>query len=101
MNREVTVSLPDGDALPELARSAVKGVLSNLSRPSYRAGLGSSLLFTVFLAKNHVRPTIAIPLAVMLGATVEKLYEMAEDVHETALAQRTYLERLTGEAGDL
>jgi hypothetical protein len=89
----LVVRLPQrDDFLPEMAQKVTKAAVAVFSKPSARAGLGASMLFGLVLVRAGLRPFPAALLGVAFGTTVERLYQMAEDVHETAIAQREYLE---------
>ena len=89
----ITLRLPKGnDVLPDLAGSVVRSIIEDFRKPSARAGFCVATLVTVMLARAGARPFSAIPIAIMAGLTAERLYQMAEDVHDTAIAQREYLE---------
>lgn len=89
------------DVLPDLARAMARQLAEDLRTPSGRAGFGTTMVTTLLLARMRMPALAAISLGVMAGLTAEKLYVMFEDVHDTALAQRAYLERLTDEAGEV
>jgi hypothetical protein len=72
-----------GDRLGDLAHGMLDQVLGDFRRPAYRAGFATSLLASVFLARLGVRALVGIPVAVMIGVSVERLYEMAEEIHES------------------
>jgi hypothetical protein len=85
-------SLDPGERVGELASGVVRSIVKDLRDPASRAGLCTSLLVTAMLARSGARAIVAIPIGVMAGLTAERLYQMAEDVHDTAIAQREYLE---------
>lgn len=92
------VRLP-GDVLPDLAAKVMRGMVADFKRPEYRAGFGAGLIVTLLLERQGMRALPAIFLGALTAVSVERLYVMAEDIHETALAQRAYLERQSGAAG--
>ena len=85
------VERPDMSAVADIARDAVAMFVDDFRRPSFRAGFGAALLTTAMLARAGARPGLAVFVSLMVGAAVEKLYAMTEDIHETSLAQRDYL----------
>lgn len=87
----------DADA-GELAHLVVDKIVADFRRPAYRAGFGAALLTTAIFARMGARPGVVIFTALMVGAAVERLYGMAEDIHETSLAQRDYLRALADKA---
>lgn len=72
---------PDMMAAADVLQQAMTDVLGQFRRPSFRAGFGASLLSTALLARAGARPGIAIFTSLMIGAAVEHLYGMAEDIH--------------------
>lgn len=76
---------PDMSAMADIAQEAVISLVDSFRRPSFRAGFGASLLTTALLARAGLRPGLAIFTSLMVGAAVEKLYGMVEDVHAASL----------------
>ena len=68
-------------AAADVAADAVMILLDDFKRPSFRAGFGATLLSTAIFARMGARPSLAIFTSLMIGAAVERLYGMAEDIH--------------------
>lgn len=81
------------ERIGEIASAAVRSLVRDLQNPAARAGACASLLTAALLARSGARAIVAVPIALMMGLTVEKLYEMAEDIHEVSLAQQEYLRK--------
>jgi hypothetical protein len=82
----------------ELAHTAADGIIDAFRRPEFRAGLAVALVTTAFLARGRMRPGPAIAIAMLAGNAAERLYGMAGDIHETAVAQREHLAVLSARA---
>lgn len=67
--------------LRDVAHGALDDLAESFSRPSFRAGLAVSMLSTAMLARAGARASVAIPVSLMIGWSVERLYEMLEDIH--------------------
>lgn len=86
---EFTVSTRPVLALAADTLGEVLGEMTlELRRPSFRAGAAAALIATAMMARAGVRPGATILISLMLGASVEKLYGMAEDMHAAALDGR-------------
>jgi hypothetical protein len=81
---DVTVA---GGGIVDIAHGALDQLLDDFSRPSYRAGFGVSVLSAAVLSKLGARMSVAVIVSVMIGLSVERLYEMAEDVHGKLTAE--------------
>lgn len=102
------LSLPSGTVSDEdlmlardLARGAARGLVRVVATPASRAGLVAAVGTAALMARAGARPLLSVSVAVLAGVTAEKLYKMAEDVHDTALAQGAYLKKLSGAAGEV
>lgn len=69
------------DGVRDLAHDVLDELAEDFSRPSFRAGLATSMLSAAVLARLGARPFFSIVMALMMGAAVERLYGMAEDIH--------------------
>ena len=78
--------------------SGIRSMVADFKRPEYRAGFCVGVLLAVILERQGMRPLPSALLGAMAAMSVERLYVMAADVHETSIAQREYLERQSGEA---
>lgn len=83
--------LPRGEVLPELAGGLVRQLMADVRRPSWRAGFASSVAMAALLKRAGARPGLAFLACAAAWLATERLYEMAEDVHQAALAQRAHL----------
>lgn len=77
----------------DLARSLAGHAVELLSRPSFRAGIVGSAAIGALCARAGMRPVPALVLMMVAHTAAERLWEMAEDIHETAVAQREYLKQ--------
>ena len=87
------VRLP-GDVLPDLAAKVVRDMVADFKRPEYRAGFVAGMVVSGILMRQGMRMLPACFIGALGAVSVEKLYVMAADVHETAIAQREYLEQI-------
>lgn len=74
----------------DLARSLAGHAAELLSRPSFRAGIIGSAAIGALCARAGMRPVPALVLMMIAHTTAERLYEMAEDIHQAAVAQQEY-----------
>lgn len=69
------------------------GLMDDLKRPEFRAGLAAGFAVELMLIKAHAGflPTVIISSLVALSAA--KAYEMVTDIHQVSLMQQEYLRR--------
>ena len=84
-----------GIVLRDIANEFVASFTEGMSQPATRAGFISSMLTSMLCARARLGFLPSVAIAVMVGVSVEHLYGMAEDIHETAVAQQDYLAALT------
>jgi hypothetical protein len=75
----------------ELARTFAGTAVDMLSRPSFRAGIIGSAVVGALCSRAGMRPAPALVLMIIAHGAAERLWDMAEDIHETAVAQRDHL----------
>jgi hypothetical protein len=86
-----TVDDEDLELARDLARGAVSGLVRIVATPASRAGLVTAVGTAAVMARAGARPLLSVAVALLAGVTAEKLYEMAEDIRETSVLQRAYL----------
>lgn len=84
------LTLPPLDG-EELARSFAGQLARAVARPSFRAGVVVSTVTGAVCMRSGMRPWVAFAFMMAAHASGERLYQMAEDIHETAVVQRAYL----------
>lgn len=89
---EIIARGPD-DVIRAIAHGAVDSFIEDWSRPAYRAAFAVSSVSAIIVMRLGASMLQAIIIGALVHVSAERLYEMAEDIHETALAQKAYLER--------
>ena len=80
-----------------IAHTVAGKLVDSFQRPSFRAGVAGATVTGALCMRAGMRPAATFLVMLLAYSSAEQLWRMAEDIHETSIAQRAYLEKLAGD----